>query len=136
MRKGVGALLIAGLALTALPVLADVGPPAHLRVSEREPGVFVTQWRVPKVLPPNAVPAPQLAETCVPQGEVEIDQQAGAWLFTRSWRCEAGLAGEVVGLRFPFADLALTTVIRVDLLSGDRFAHVWSLGDDAWRLPC
>jgi hypothetical protein len=38
-------------------------------------------------------------------------------------------------MRYPFPDLALTTVIRVDLLSGDRFAHVLSPGDGPWRVP-
>jgi hypothetical protein len=131
-------LLLVGLAVASLASLssrADVGPPAHLRISEREPGVFVTQWRVPKALPPRAVPAPELAERCTPEGDLVVDDQAQAWIFTQDWRCEAGLAGEEVQLRFPFADLALTTVIRVDLLSGDRFAHVSSPGEGPWRLP-
>jgi len=131
-------LLLVSLALASLASLssrADVGPPAHLRISEREPGVFVTQWRVPKVLPPRAVPAPQLAGTCEPEGDLVVDDQARAWIFTQDWRCDTGLAGEEVELRFPFADLALTTVIRVDLLSGDRFAHVSSPGEGPWRLP-
>jgi hypothetical protein len=135
MRK---TLLLAGLAVALLATLssrADVGPPAHLRISEREPGVFVTQWRVPKALPPRAVPAPELSETCEPEGDLIVDDQAQAWVFTQDWRCDTGLAGEEVGLRFPFADLALTTVIRVDLLSGDRFAHVSSPGEGKWRLP-
>lgn len=114
---------------------ADVGPPAHLRISEREPGLFVTQWRVPRVLPPRAVPVPALPEACVPLGEYSVEEQATAWLFAREWRCDAGLAGEPVGMRYPFADLALTTVIRVDLLSGDRFAHLLAPGEKEWRLP-
>ncbi len=38
-------------------------------------------------------------------------------------------------MRYPFRDLALTTVIRVELLSGDRFAHVLTLAETTWRLP-
>jgi hypothetical protein len=38
-------------------------------------------------------------------------------------------------MRYPFPDLALTTVIRVNLLSGDRFAHVLTPGEGPWRLP-
>ena len=130
--------LALGLSLTALAPLpsgADVGPPAHLRISEREPGLYVTQWRVPKVLPPRAVPVPDLPETCEPVGNYFVEDQARAWLLSQDWRCDAGLAGEAVGMRFPFADLALTTVIRVSLLSGDRFAHVLTPGEGPWRLP-
>ena len=131
-------ILSLGLVLATLaPALAraDVGPPAHLRISEREPGRFVAQWRVPKALPPKAVPVPDLPESCEPLERFSVEDQAGAWLLTQEWRCDGGLAGEIVGLDFPFADLALTTVVRVDLLSGDRFAHLSTPGDEPWRLP-
>lgn len=132
------ALLGFAVAVAALfPILAvaDVGPPAHLQITEREPGLYAVQWRVPKALPPRAVPSPQFPETCRPVDEREVAEQAGAWLFTREWRCETSLAGQTVGMLYPFPDLALTTVVRVDLLSGDRFAHVLSPGEPPWRLP-
>jgi len=121
--------------LTPPPSHADTGPPAHLRISEKEPGLFVTQWRVPKALPQGAVPVPDLPETCQPVGRPSAEDQARAWLFTQDWRCETGLAGETVGMRYPFVDLALTTVVRVHLLTGDRFAHVLTPGQRLWRLP-
>ena len=114
---------------------ADVGPPAHLRITEREPGLFVLQWQVPKALPPRAVPIPALPETCEPAGKRSVDERSAAWLFTQDWRCETTLAGQPVHMRYPFSDLALTTVVRVDFLSGDRFTHVLTPGDGAWLLP-
>jgi hypothetical protein len=129
---GVG---IAVAILVPILALADVGPPAHMQVTEREPGLYAVQWRVPKALPPRAVPTPEFPETCSPTGERAVTDQPGAWLFRREWRCATSLAGQVVNMRYPFPDLALTTVVRVDLLSGDRFAHVLSPGEGPWRLP-
>jgi hypothetical protein len=106
-----------------------------MQITEKSPGRYTVQWRVPKALPARAVPAPLLPETCRPAGERSVVDQPGAWLFSRNWRCDGGLAGQEVGIRYPFPDLALTTVIRVDLLSGDRFAHVTSPGEGAWRVP-
>ena len=128
-------IAIAASMLLPLVAVADVGPPAHLQITEREPGLYAVQWRVPKVLPPRAVPEPEFPETCQPVGEPTVVSQPGAWLLAREWRCETGLAGQLVGMRYPFADLALTTVMRVDLLSGDRFAHLLSPGEGPWRLP-
>ena len=106
-----------------------------MQVKEVEPGLYTVQWRVPKTLPPRAAPEPDFPETCDVAGEATVQNQQAAWLLTQEWTCETALAGQTVGVRFPFPNLALTTVIRVDLLSGDRFAHVLSPGEGPWRLP-
>ena len=134
MRTPLGLSVLLALFLPVVAV-ADVGPPAHMQITEREPGLYTVQWRVPKALPPRAVPTPALPETCGLVGEPEITDQPAAWLITSDWRCETSLAGQEVGMRYPFPDLALTTVVRVALLSGDRFAHVLTPGELAWRLP-
>lgn len=126
---------LAALALLPVVALADVGPPAHMQATEKAPGLYAVQWRVSKALPARAVPSPVLPENCRPAGERSVADQPGAWLFSRNWRCDGGLAGREVGMRYPFADLSLTTVIRVDLLSGDRFAHVLSPGEAPWVVP-
>jgi len=131
----VACLGVAVAVLVPLVAWADVGPPAHMQVTEKSPGLYTVQWRVPKALPARAVPVPLLPETCRPVGERSVVDQPGAWLFSRDWRCDGGLAGQEIGIRYPFPDLALTTVIRVDLLSGDRFAHVMSPGEAAWSVP-
>ena len=121
--------------LAPLVARADVGPPAHMQVTEKAPGLFSVQWRVAKALPARAVPSPVLPETCRPVGDRAVADQPAAWLLSQDWRCEGGLAGRDLGILYPFPDLSLTTVVRVDLLSGDRFAHVLSPGEGAWRVP-
>lgn len=123
------------LALLPLFVLADVGPPVHLLVSERQPGRYHVQWRVPKALPPRAVPTPVLPESCQPAGRRTVVDQRDAWLLSQEWRCNETIAGQPLGMRYPFRDLTLTTVMKVDLLSGDRFAHLLQPGEVSWRLP-
>lgn len=133
-----GAAVAAALTLAALgpeSALADVGPPVHVQVSEREPGLYAVSWRVPKALPARAVPVPQFPEICAPAGETTVTEQPNAWLLTREWRCDGTLAGQSLGMRYPFPDLAVNTVVRVNLLSGDRFAHVLTPGEGPWQLP-
>jgi hypothetical protein len=131
-------LFISGLTTFVLVpalTLADVGPPAHMQITEREEGLYSVQWRVPKALPARAVPEPDFPETCRPVGERSVVDSRGAWLIEQEYRGDVGLPGQVVGMDYPFPDLALTTVVRVELLSGDRFAHVLSPGEGPWRLP-
>jgi hypothetical protein len=106
-----------------------------MQITERDAGVYAVQWRVPKALPPRAVPVPEFPEICGLSSEPTVASLPGAWLLEAEWRCEANLAGRAVGMSYPFPDLALTTVVRVDLLSGDRFAHVLSPGEGQWQLP-
>ncbi len=106
-----------------------------MRITEIEPGSYRVTWRVPTVLRARTVPRPLLPEGCEPVGEQSVTSQPGAWVFERTWTCGAPITGREIGIEYPFGDLALTTVARVDLLSGDRFARVISPGDPAWRLP-
>lgn len=135
MSRLLVASTLAAAALIPILAIADVGPPAHLQVTEKEPGLYAVQWRVPKVLPVRAVPTPVLPEGCRPSGERTVTDQQVAWLLASDFRCDKSLAGQPLGMRYPFPDFALTTVIRVDLLSGDRFAHVLEVGEADWRLP-
>jgi hypothetical protein len=126
------ALAILGLNTVAV---ADMGPPVHMQVTETEERLYAVQWRVPKMLPPRAVPIPMLPETCRPVTEATVVDQPAAWLVEARWQCDASLAGQIVGMDYPYPDLSLTTVVRVDLLSGDRFARVLNQGEESWQLP-
>ena len=130
------------VALAALLVLltpifsrADVGPPAHMRIVEVEADRYRVTWRVPTVLPARAVPTPRLPEGCEPVGERTVTAQPGAWVFEQSWSCGAPITGREVGIDYPFGNTALTTVARVELMSGDTFARVITPGDPPWQLP-
>jgi len=106
-----------------------------MRIVEIEADRYRVTWRVPTVLPARAVPTPRLPEGCAPVGERTVTSQPGAWVFEQSWNCGAPIAGREVGIDYPFGNTALTTVARVELLSGDSFARVISPGDPPWRLP-
>jgi len=128
-------LTIAATLVVPSASIADMGPPVHMQISETEDGLYTVRWRVPKALPPRAVPRPMLPETCRPTTDPTVTNQPAAWLVEADWRCETSLAGQAVGMDYPYPDLSLTTVVRVDLLSGDHFAHVLEQGEESWQLP-
>ena len=116
-------------------VAADDGPPIHLTIVERDAGRYEVQWRVPRILPGRAIPIPVLPEGCVAVGDREVVEQADFWMFRRTYRCKSSLAGQTVSLRYPVSVPGLTTVIRIDLATGDRFGHVLAPGELTWRIP-
>ncbi|MEE9562787.1 MAG: HupE/UreJ family protein, partial [Thermoanaerobaculia bacterium] len=46
-----------------------------------------------------------------------------------------GLSGQPLGIRFPLYNIGLSTLLRVEFLSGDRYAHLLNPGEDSWQIP-
>ena len=108
-----------GVALTATPALAADVRPVQVHITEREPGNSLVQWLVPQLLPIRAMPSPVLPAHCRPEGERVVLERPGAWLNRQAYRCSGGLYGHALGISYPISNPGLTTVLRVDLLSGD-----------------
>jgi hypothetical protein len=127
--------LALGVALAATPARADDVRPVQVHIVEREPGNFLVQWLVPQLLPIRAMPSPVLPAHCRPEGERVVLERPGAWLNRQAYRCSGGLYGQELGISYPISNPGLTTVIRLDLLSGERFAHALNPTDDSWQVP-
>ena len=130
------------LALPVLVIVATVGSaagddvrPVQVQLREQEPGVFLVQWQVPKVMPIEATPTPVLPESCQPDGERVIQDQPTAWIHRQLFRCDSGLTGQTIGIDYPFLNGSLSTVLRVSLLSGEEHARILAPGEDRWQLP-
>ena len=123
------------ITLASPPVAADDVRPIQIQIREREPGAFLVQWRVPKLLPIQAMPNPVLPEECAPEGERILLDQPGSWVNQQAFRCEGGLSGKAVGIHYPIRDPQYTTVVLVELLSGERFAHAYAPAEDSWVVP-
>ncbi len=123
------------VAMAVAPAFGDVTRPVHVQIKEREPGSFLVQWRVPKVLPVRAMPTPVLPESCRPEGErIFLDQPSG-WMNRQVYRCSEGLLGKTVGISYPMPNPTISTVIRVEFLSGERFAQSLDPLEESWQLP-
>jgi len=115
--------------------VADDVRPVQVLVKELPSGAVDVQWKVPKVVRPQAMPSPQLPDQCRPDGERTFLDQPTAWLSRQVYVCPGGLAGQPLGIRFPAYNIGLSTLLRVELASGDRYAHLLSPGEDSWRVP-
>ena len=127
--------LILGALFVASSAKADGIRPVTLKVAEQEAGKLLVQWRVPKQLPPRAIPSPVLPESCRPAGERSVIERQATWFVRQAYRCPDGLAGQTLGVDYPFPNVTISTLVHVELLSGERFAHMLAPGEDSWRVP-
>ncbi len=123
------------LAFVAPLAMADDVRPVQVLVKELPSGAFDVQWSVPKVIRPQTMPSPRLPEQCRPDGERTFIDQPSAWLNRQVYRCPDGLAGQELGISFPYYNIGLSTLLRVELLSGESYAHILNPGEDSWRIP-
>lgn len=128
------ALVVAVLALAAA-ALADGVPPMQVQITEREPDLFVVQWRVPSAIPAEAQPRPVLPAACAPDGPPVTTDTPGGWLHEQVYHCSGGLAGRIIAVEYPLASSALTSLVRVELLSGARHAHAFAAMESSWQVP-
>ena len=133
MRK-IGLLVLASVVTVGSAAGDDVRP-VQVQVREQEPGLFLVQWQVPKVIPIQATPTPLLPDGCLPEGERSVRDQEVTWIHRQLFRCERGLAGQTIGVDYPFLNATLSTVLRVSLLSGEEHARILAPGEDRWELP-
>jgi hypothetical protein len=119
----------------ALPAHSHEGRPVNVQLREREPGLFLVQWQVPKALPIEAMPSPVLPEPCDEEGERVVLDQPASWLNRQLYRCPEGLAGKTMEIHYPLHNPSLTTLVRVEFLTGERYAHVLGPAERSWRIP-
>ena len=129
------ALLVAVLSVAASSVLADAVRPVQIIIKEMPSGAFDVQWSVPKVMSPDAMPSPVLPDDAVARGGSRFVDRPGDWLTRQVYECPSGIAGQSVGVQYPFYNLGLPTLLRVEFLSGERYAQMLDPGVETWRVP-
>jgi hypothetical protein len=126
---------ILGAAFLASSAVADGVRPVTLQVKERESGAFLVQWLVPKQLPRRAIPSPVLPDSCRVAGERAAIERPGTRSLRQLYRCPDGLSGQQLGIDYPFVNVTVSTLLRVELLSGERYARMLAPGEHSWRIP-
>ena len=54
---------------------------------------------------------------------------------SESYLCDGTLGGASIGIRYPFYNATESTLLRVELETGEQYVHVLSPGDETWQLP-
>ena len=118
-----------------LTAFAHESRPVYIKIEEKKPGEYMVQWKVPRVLPPSAMPVSVLPDNCIAGGKPVVMQQANAFLNRQMYRCAGSIMGQEVGIRYPIHNPSLSTIIQIELLSGKRYTPVLGPGESSWLVP-
>ena len=122
------------IALSSI-VWAHESRPLYVEITERQPERFVVQWKVPASIPHVNIPQLILPATCTPQGEDVTVKQSDAVVRQRQVQCPGGLAGGEVEIRFPVLNPSVSSLFRLQRLSGETVTKLLSPKERTWRVP-
>ena len=115
--------------------IAHESRPVFIDIVEQEENLFSVQWQVPPSVPDFNFPSVVLPEACKAVAPERIMAGSGAYARQRSFFCEDGLSGQEVGVSFPVLNPSVTTLIRVELLSGEKHTRLLSPNESMWLVP-
>jgi len=106
-----------------------------VQIIESAPLTFSISWKVPASVPGAGLPYPTLPVDCVAERQ-PVWQQAGAeYLGQQVFRCNEGLSGRVVGIRFPIANPSLSTLYKIRLGNGEEYLRILKPSETEWTVP-
>jgi hydrogenase/urease accessory protein HupE len=91
-------------------------------VTEEAPLSFTVRWKAPSSIGPQNQPEVSLGEGCVLASEAKLPRSAGSAI--RRYRCDADPAGTALRVDYPAFNPAVSTLIRVSRLSGQKHSLV------------
>ncbi len=127
--------LFCWLAIAAGPVRAHDARPVFIQLTELANHQLELLWKVPVSVPASAQPGPRLPANCTALGDPIGNSAGDAWAWRQSFRCSEELAGGDIGVRFPGINPGLSTLLRVELGTGEIFSQILKPGEDSWRIP-
>ncbi len=132
--KPLAAWLLIGFAFVAWSVSAHDARPIFVQVSEASAGTYKFTWKVPATVPASNLPLLVLPDSCAAALPAWKSTPSGYQAELQS-ECDTGLNGQVLSLRFPDSNPSLSTLYKVQLLSGEE--HVYIAGPDVaeWTIP-
>ena len=118
---------------------ADDNRPIYIEITELEPEHFQTGIRLPGSVPAYNQPELILPDGCestpVPEYAGSSYSQYRSGMVYQSLRCEKGLEGQRIEVRYPLAQPALPTVVRIAFLGRKPITQVLTPDESSFDIP-
>ena len=97
---------------------------------------YSIRLKAPASLPPGNLPEVLLPERCEPAGEEVIGGGGlASYVRLRQVRCQGGLAEQALRIRYPILNPSLTTLMRMQTVSGVTITSLLTPEETEWIVP-
>jgi hydrogenase/urease accessory protein HupE len=123
------------VALAAPLVQAHDARPNYVQLTETETNTFSVSWKVPASMPGGALPYPTLPGDCAADRQPAWQQAGAEYVGQQIFRCQQGLSGRVVGIKFPIINPSLSTLYKIKLANGEEHLRILKPSETQWTVP-
>ena len=121
--------------LAAATVQAHDARPNYVQVTETDLNTFSVMWKVPASMPGGALPYPTLPEGCLADRQPTWQLTGAEYLGQQVFRCDSGLSGRTVGIKFPTINPSLSTLYKISMANGEEHLRILKPSETDWTVP-
>lgn len=119
------------LLVSAHQTSAHESRPLYVEIVEKAPNTFAVAWKIPPSALSVTSPVVVMPDVCTASAP-----PAGGQLVKRQlFRCKSDLSGERIRIEFPRYNPSISTLFRLERLSGEKHTAIQGPKDSAWRVP-
>ena len=105
--------------------------PLYVEILEKAPNTFAVTWKIPPSALTVSSPVVIMPKVCAAAAP-----PAGTQLVKRQvFRCKNDLSGEQIRIDFPRYNPSISTLFRLQRLSGEKHTAIQGPNDSAWLVP-
>ncbi|UCE87592.1 MAG: HupE/UreJ family protein [Deltaproteobacteria bacterium] len=109
--------------------------PLYVEIDERSAELVEVRWRAPRSVPDFDVPEVLLPAACTAVGPATRVEDPGAHARRQLHRCEGGLVGGEIAVRYPVLNPSVATLVRLERSSGEVHTALLGPGENRWPVP-
>lgn len=115
--------------------VAHESRPLYIEINESEPEFYSVNLKSPMSIPEFNIPKLVAPDSCIQSGEEIFTRDAGSWLIKYQFNCKGGLTGKKIGIKYPALNPSVSTLLRLNTLSGEKHTRLLNPNEGEWQVP-
>lgn len=109
--------------------------PLFVEVSEKEPGVYELQYKIPPTIPEFNLPEIGLSDAYKALDRLAVYQTESGFIKKQTFKSTIALNGALISIKYPVMNPSVASIIKVSLLNGQKFTKLLGPDELIWRVP-